>query len=42
MSVMFKAKCSHSNVRCSDTDQDHGGIMPNQGSITDSSTMDNT
>ena len=33
MSVMFKAKCSHSNVRCSDTDQEHGGIMPNQGAL---------
>lgn len=30
---MFKAKYSHRNVRCGDVDEDHGGIMPNQGAL---------
>lgn len=34
MSVIFKAKYSHRNVRCDDdTDDDHDGIMPNQRAL---------
>lgn len=33
MSVMFKAKYSHRNVRCDDADEGHGSIMPNQGAL---------
>ena len=34
MSVIFKAKYSHRNVRCDgDPDDDPDGIMPNQGAL---------